>query len=74
MRACSGLPDDTEVVLHLNKNEKGDIEQLYYLVNPGRRSVFWLIDVGAELVTAGARPVPDLTYISKVVSPFSHQG
>ena len=64
LHAKSSPPKDTEVVLHLYKDGEDMIKQ-YYLASPEHSSVFWLEPMDPDLVTSGARPLRDLTYISQ---------
>ena len=63
----ANIPEDTEVVVHINN----DGDKQYYLASPMHSSVFWLEEVDTVLITSGARPLRDLTYISQSHKPCS---
>lgn len=69
LRRYPNLPDDTEVVLHLSKDEE-DMTKQYYLASAKHSSIFWLEKVDGNLVTSRARPLRDLTYISASHGPY----
>lgn len=73
LRISQGLPTDTEVVLHLCKDDRDETECFYYLVSETTRSVFWLDEVDSALISGNARPISDLPYLMNAIQSLYWQ-